>query len=240
MWIKRIGKAILPDEILGWCDYYRFPQLAKIWGGPFNGQVKRQAIVLELLQTLSFDVVVETGTFRGTTTEFLSSHVSVPVLTVEQNERVYGFARARLRRHRNVTITRSDSRAFLLNLAQAGQFQGRSPFFYLDAHWGADLPLFEELEIIFSNCPRPVVVIDDFQVPDDPQYGYDDYGEGKALTPGYVAPLVKRFELAQFFPSSPAAEETGRRRGCIVLVKDGDMIRRIEAMSGLRRSDTVC
>jgi hypothetical protein len=237
MWIKKIGKAIMSDEILGWLDYYRFPQFAVSWGGPFNGQAARQAIVLELLRTLPIDIVVETGTFRGTTTEFVNSHVNVPVLTVEQDGRSYGYARARFRRHPKITLTKSDSRAFLLNLVQTGQLLDKNPFFYLDAHWGADLPLFEELEVIFSNWPKSVVAIDDFQVPDDPQYGYDDYGEGKALTPCQIAPLVNRFGLVKFFPSTRAAEETGRRRGCIVLVRQPDAIRRIEAMSSLRRID---
>jgi hypothetical protein len=239
MWIKQIIKAILGDEMLGWLDYYRSPELTKTWGGPFNGQVKRQAIILELLQSLWFDMVVETGAFRGTTTEFLSSHLNGPVLTVENNARFYGYVRARFRRNRNISVTNSDSRAFLSNLAQTGRLEGKRSLFYLDAHWGADLPLFEELDIVFSNCHAAVAVIDDFQVPDDKEYGYDDYGDGKSLTPGYVAPLVHRFQLAQFFPASPASEETGRQRGCVVLAKDAEMIRRIESMPCLRRIDPV-
>ena len=35
-------------------------------------------------------------------------------------------------------------------------------------------------------------MIDDFQVPDDPGYAYDDYGPGKALTPDLVDPACRR------------------------------------------------
>jgi predicted O-methyltransferase YrrM len=239
MWIKTVGKAILSDEMLGWLDYYRFPQLASSWGGPLNGQAARQTMVVELLRTLPIDIVVETGTYRGTTTEFLSSNANVPVLTVEVDGRYCGYARARLLRRRHTAVTRSDSRTFLLSLVRSGRLSNKNPFFYLDAHWGNAPPLLDELDIIFTNWPRSVVVIDDFQVPGDQQYEYDDYGEGKALTPTYIAPLIERFELVSFFPSTRGADETGRRRGCIVLVKHFDTIRLIDALSCLRRINFV-
>lgn len=65
-------------------------------------------------------------------------------------------------------------------------------FAYLDAHWGEDLPLAEKLEIVFSWDSDAIVMIDDFQVPDDPGYAYDDYGPGKALTPDLVDPACRR------------------------------------------------
>jgi hypothetical protein len=88
-----------------------------------------------------------------------------------------------------------------------------------------------------SHWPGAVEAIDDFQVPGDPEYVYDDYGAGKALTPAYIAPMVERFGLVEFFPSTRAKEETGLRRGCIVLAKNLDTIRRIEALPCLRRID---
>ena len=97
---------------------------------------------------------------------------------------------------------------------------GSTLFFYLDAHWNADLPLAEELEIVFARCPAAVVMVDDFQVPDDPGYGYDDYGPGKTLTPDYIAPMVASHDLAAFYPATPATEESGERRGCVVLARD--------------------
>jgi hypothetical protein len=43
-------------------------------------------------------------------------------------------------------------------------------FFYLDAHWNEDLPLAEEIDLIFSRSPCAVVMIDDFEVPGDPGF----------------------------------------------------------------------
>jgi len=60
-------------------------------------------------------------------------------------------------------------------------------------------------------------MIDDFEVPGDPGYGFDDYGPGKALTASYLAPAFREFEPAVAYPSLPSSRESGRKRGCVVL-----------------------
>src|SRR5262249_15783341 len=103
-------------------------------------------------------------------------------------------------------------------------------FFYLDAHWSENLPLSDEIKIIFSSISRAIVMVDDFQVPDDVGYGYDDYGNGKALTGAYIAPQVVKYGLREFYPATPSALETGQRRGCVVLARDQSIT---EALSGI-------
>jgi hypothetical protein len=100
----------------------------------------------------------------------------------------------------------------------------------LDAHWESDLPLNEELAIIFDRCSNAIVMIDDFSVPFDNGYGYDDYGDVKALVPAYIEPYVRSFQLRVFYPSTPSAEETGARRGFVVLVREASLIRNIESL----------
>jgi hypothetical protein len=75
------------------------------------------------------------------------------------------------------------------------------------------------VEIIFSACPNAVVMIDDFRVPDDPGYGYDDYGPGRVLDCQYLESAARRHGLVILYPALPSAEETGSRRGCVVLAK---------------------
>ena len=59
--------------------------------------------------------------------------------------------------------------------------------FFLDAHWGAYWPLRDEMSIIFSQCEKPVVVIDDF----DAGHGLDfDHYEALKLDMDYVAQSV--------------------------------------------------
>jgi hypothetical protein len=106
---------------------------------------------------------------------------SGPILTCEINLRWFTEAQARLARYANVEMKHADSRDFLLEVSRIVGSDQRM-LFYLDAHWLDDLPLLDEMELIFSAWHDAVVIIDDFQVPDDSGYGFDDYGPGKALT----------------------------------------------------------
>ena len=62
-------------------------------------------------------------------------------------------------------------------------------------------------------------MVDDFHVPFDSGYGYDDYGAGRSLTADYIEPIVAAHGLRVFYPSTPSAHETGARRGCVILAK---------------------
>lgn len=190
---------------------------------PMNGQEQRQRIVRSLAKDVRFDRVIETGTYRGGTTKFLADTFGVPVTSVEAVARYHVYARNRLAGDRRIRLTQGDTRAFLRKQADREEWRTQgmhSPpqtvFFYLDAHWEHDLPLADELRIIAATWSRVVVMIDDFQVPDDPGYGYDDYGPGKALTEGYLPDEVASWQ--RLYPTAPSDEETGARRGCVVLV----------------------
>lgn len=213
----RIG-SLLGDQVLGMIDFARYPNRATAWGGPFNGQPFRQALFQALIRQLEPAAIVETGTYLGTTTEFLAE-TRLPVFTIEANSRNYGFARAHLWRLQNVTLLRADSRSALRTLFD-GPLRNETDctlFFYLDAHWNDDLPLLEELDIVFARCPAAVVMVDDFRVPEDTAYGYDNYGSGKALTDDYISAIVAKHELVSYYPATPASVEGGSRRGCIIL-----------------------
>jgi predicted O-methyltransferase YrrM len=199
-------------------DFAMYPNRAAAWGGPFNGQPFRQALFKALIRQLEPAAIVETGTYLGTTTDFLAE-TGLPVFTVETNPRNYGFARAHLWRRQNVTLLCDDSRAALRTLFD-GPLRDEKDctlFFYLDAHWNDDLPLLEELDIVFARCPAAVVMVDDFRVPGDTNYGYDDYGSGKALTEDYISAIVAKHGLVSHYPSTLGSVEGGSRRGCVVL-----------------------
>ena len=206
------------ETITGYLDYYRFPARRSGWGGPFNGQAGRKAVFDAIVGLQKPNLIVESGTYLGTTTEALAA-AKVPVVTFENDRRNYGFARARLRNFANVELRLCDSRLGMKKLLQRKEsFPGDGGLFaYLDAHWGADLPLAEELEIVFGWDSDAIVMIDDFQVPGDPGYRYDDYGPGKALTPDLVERACRTFGLEQLYPVLASASETGAKRGCVVL-----------------------
>ena len=227
----------LLQQIVGMFDYLRHPELGAEWG-PFNGQTARQALFVEIVTNTKPHALIETGTSLGATTD-LMSQTGLPVFTVELYPPHYGFARARFWRKRNIKLLHDDSRTGLRRLFD-GPLQGlvgHTLFFYLDAHghvFGDDLPLAEELDIVFRRCPSAVVMIDDFAVPNDAGYGYDDYGPGRALVFDYIRSALTMHQLQAFFPSTPSVADypstpmaaaglvvPGRlRRGCVVLAKE--------------------
>ena len=219
----------LPDGWAAELDLHR-PSLSASWGwGPLNGQEGRQRLVRELASVVDFDEVLETGTFRGNSTVFFSHTTGLPIHTVEANPRYFHYSTRRLAPYPNVTVELGDSRPFLRRMAARAATS--TPLIYLDAHWEEDLPLREEVEIITSSWERAVVIIDDFEVPGDAGYTFDDYGPGRRLCLDYLAGTPWPI----FFPTLASAEETGGRRGCAVIVAP-ELAASVGAMTSLRRA----
>lgn len=231
--LRELMKWLLGEVTLGMLEYYRHPRAQQSWNRPFNGQERRRGIFKEILGACGVGSIVETGAYRGQTTEYMAAESNLPVFAVELNKRNYGYTKVKFGNNSAVTIELGDSRSFLSRLVKSGRL-ARTTLFYLDAHWGEDLPLAEELAIIFANCPGALVLIDDFRVPGDDGYAYDDYGPGKALTPEYIAPVVGMYNLAQFYPTAPSSKESGKRRGCVVLASEDDLIARLRLLTSLR------
>jgi predicted O-methyltransferase YrrM len=205
-----------------------------------NGQKARQGLFNDILGAFDIAEVIETGTFLGDTTGYFAHLLpNVPVRSCELSPRFAGLAKMRLGAFSNVEVLCSDSRLFLSGLDNvASTATGKVSLVYLDAHWHSDLPLQEELEILSKKRPAAIIVIDDFQVPDDPGYSFDNYGRGRELTLGNFRPLFDRQSLNWFFPASASAAETGHRRGCVVLAPVGPLSDRLSKIRSLRRAGT--
>jgi predicted O-methyltransferase YrrM len=237
--IRAIARDLLGEQAMGMMDYYRYPERKNAWGGPFNGQVYRRQLFELILSTVRPALILETGTYLGTTTEFMAG-VGLPVYTIEGHPRNCGFARARLWQRRNVTVRSGDSRAELQALFE-GPLRSRKHemiFAYLDAHWYDDLPLAEELDVIYRLCSNAIVMVDDFEVPGDSGFGYDDYGNDKALTVAYLLPAIKLHKLKLFYPAYSSAQESGARRGCVILCNNAQNKQALSAITLLRASTT--
>ncbi len=222
------------DMRLGMLEYRLRPRRRETWEGPFNGQAFRQRMFDELCTGIDFAAIIETGTYRGTTTAHLRQRTTIPVHSFELQPRDHGFARARLRKTRDLHLHREDSREGIAALAGTPSRSEGPVFFYLDAHWEDDLPLREEVDLAFTHWRQAVVMVDDFAVPDDPGYGFDDYGAGKALTLAYLGAAAAD-PVAVWFPACASRAETGAQRGCVVLARDAELIRRIDLLTTLRR-----
>lgn len=187
--------------------------LKKQWPGfgePLNGQhFRRQAVDL-LVKDFKPDALVETGTFLGFTTRHLAAY-GIDTYTVEVSRKYRSAARSGLADLDNVTLFWGDSAKVIEHLGTKRPFE--RPLAYLDAHWETRVPLNEEIAALFSVWPDAIAVVDDFQVPDQPGYGYDIY----AGVPLSLEELALPEGITVAFPATPPTEETGARRGSLYL-----------------------
>jgi hypothetical protein len=92
----------------------------------------------------------------------------------------------------------------------------------------------EEAELAVANFSKAVLMIDDFNVPDDPGYGFDDYGPGKKLDINYLR-AANLPNLFLYFPSTPSHRETGYRRGCAVATANPEIAAVLDGIVSIRR-----
>ena len=206
------------------------------WALPMNGQAARTEMVRQLIRQCAIERIVETGTFIGTTTEFFAEF-GVPVTTVESNPKWAQLARQRLHMLTNVDPREAMSVDALRSLTAEPIDRNVPILFYLDAHWHDHLPLREEAEIAFGHFSKAVLLVDDFAVPDDAGYSFDDYGPDKRLNLDYLR-QAKLPPYAAYFPATPSHAETGSRRGCVVLAVDPGLIDVLDGLALLRRWTT--
>jgi len=222
------------QRVIGLADYYsRSKGKFYPWGFAMNGMTSRLEATRQIIHALAIERIVETGTFRGTTAEWFAQF-GLPFETVELAERYWTFSRARLAKFTNAKIYLQSSVPFLKERIALGSVEKDArQFFYLDSHWENHLPLREELELIFKHYTNAVVLIDDFKVEDDAGYGFDHYAPDKELTLAYVrnSELPK---LSCFYPTTRSKEETGAKRGWVVLTANPGMAEQLRTISLLR------
>lgn len=187
------------------------------WGdAPFNGQKSRVLFFQELMKHVKFDAIVETGTFRASTTLFFNDVSGLDVYSCELSDRYFEFALERVAGREGIHLFRKDSREFLLELSRDENLKRKAIFFYLDAHWNADLPLADELKIIFQNFETPLIMIDDFEVPARPEFEFDDYGENAILSLDVLEPIMDP-KTVLYYPNWSSETESGPKRGFVIL-----------------------
>jgi hypothetical protein len=220
------------QRLRGRVSYYR-KRNKRYFGPPMNGQAERTELVRQVITQCGIERIVETGTFLANTTVWFAGF-GLPVMTVEINARYFGFSQARLRTHGNVAAHEGNSIDFLRSIIARAVNHTAPTLFYLDAHWLNHLPLRAEVELITANFSRSVIIIDDFEVPGDPGYGFDDYGAGKRLSLGYLLQAATP-SLAIYFPRIRSEQETGARRGSATLTASSELAEVLDRLPALRR-----
>ena len=161
------------------------PTLMPFQDCPFNNDHFVAKEFLKLKDEFKIDKIVELGTCVGGSTKWMAQNF-LEVHTIEIQKPFQDIAKLRcegmaVNFHLGSTV---DVLAGVL--AQPGT--GRVLCF-IDSHWGDHFPLFDELKIIKESGLKPVIVVHDCMVPDEPAMGYDSY-KGVAISFETMKPYI--------------------------------------------------
>jgi predicted O-methyltransferase YrrM len=187
----------------------------------------------EINRRYRFNNFIETGTYLGMTTRFLS-HVALKndaqVFSCEINDEYLKVAKRTVGHLRNIHLHHSNSVDFISALSS--KVSDDINFVYLDAHWYDYLPLRDELSLLM-NWRNTIVMIDDFRVPFDDRFGWDKYDEEHEICLRYVDTVIA--EKPIFFPGYPARSEGAVARGYCVIPMSDSVLTELECIALLRK-----
>jgi predicted O-methyltransferase YrrM len=184
---------------------------------PMNGQKNRLKTTFLLSEILNPAYVIESGSFLGTTSQYLTSMASKKTFSVEINQEFATIANRRLSSeifNNELEIIDGNSAVqipLILNDIEAKTY---TILAYLDAHWLDDIPLRDELQSLLTWGGQFIAVIDDFYIPDDLGYGFDQYENHRVD----ISHIPNSEELSVWVPSQNSSKESGARRGTAYVV----------------------
>jgi hypothetical protein len=175
---------------------------------PFNNDIYAQDEFRKLVEKYGIQTIVETGTYLGQTTPFLSELVK-KVLTIEVNSNYYNQCH-HLDSYKNIIRKLGNSPEVMKEMLPS---LPKPILFFLDAHWGYDWPLLGELQTIANlKLNNSIIVVHDCKVPRK-DFGFDSYND-QELTYEYVKEklnLIYGDKYNHYYNE----EATGSRRGVL-------------------------
>jgi len=179
---------------------------------PFNGQAMRWAAIHSVIKAFSPTTCIETGTFIGSSTPYLCALSSSQTFTVEIDENTARKARERfLANHPSLPITliNGDSAIEISRILARLDPKAERVLAYLDAHWLDAIPTRTELQELVNWGGSWVAIIDDFRIPDDTGYTFDEYGDVQIG----ISQVPAEAGLTVYVPNRSSIHETGAKRG---------------------------
>ena len=222
-WWQYLNTRRFPDDINSIDDLVAYGKQHNILG--FNRECIRAYIIWKLHQHFGCSAFVETGTLYGSTAAYVQRVFKTPVFTSEINPTYSLVSKINLLWASGIRKFLSNSPDFLRRVCEPSAI-GDRPMFYLDAHWYDYLPLTDELDTIGKQCPKGIIVIDDFFNPRHPGFQYDTYGDIR-IDADFVNNNLgtSRDDFFVYYPSySPDQDPTGKGIGFgVVLMGLGDL-----------------
>ena len=210
-------------------DGMAIPRLMPDQDKPFNGDGYLAAEVLRLKEAHGLTKALETGTCLGSTTLWLAENFET-VWTCEVSDQFYEIASARFTMHQdphqitdgtdrfwnNIIARKRESKRVVWNDAD------RVDFIFLDAHWGPNCPLLDELAAIANpehhyGMPKPVIIIHDVMVPGHPELGYDRMPDGRPFSFELVRPHLESIYGVGNYSHHFNSKSEGAMRGVLYI-----------------------
>jgi len=128
---------------------------------------------------LDSEYFIETGTRRGVTLKYVADgYKNLKLFSCEPNKEFFAIAEAKLKGYNNCKIFNEKSQNFIPKILDTYDLNENLSFFFLDAHGkGFEWPLRQEIEQITHRLKKAIILIDDFKVPNNPQFTYDAYDD---------------------------------------------------------------
>lgn len=162
---------------------------------PENMSLEESFIKMIAKATLA-DTIVETGTYKGQTTEKMATFFK-NVYTIELSNELYGQAKKRFKENKNVHCHQGDSAQVLPNILK--QLKTKTVFF-LDAHFSLgdtaqgseNTPILTELNLIKkAGITDAIIIIDDMRMFYKPTYKLrNTFAEGYPTVNDLVEKIV--------------------------------------------------
>lgn len=137
---------------------------------PFNGDVLTEREFLKLRDKFNVINVIETGSCIFTTTRWFSENFE-NVYTFEINTDFYNHGMQKVSDKTNISAHNCNS---IDGLKMISSLIKGGTIFFLDAHWGENCPLLEEINEISKFEIDPIIAIHDFKT-DNVNLGFDTY-----------------------------------------------------------------
>lgn len=130
---------------------------------------------------------VETGANVGTTLRFVADrNPHLECYSCEPDLLAYKLLKKNISGFTNCNVKRMYSEDFLMDLFKNTGIVNEMPVFWLDAHgYGFPWPLKNEISLITNSVMKAFILIDDFKVPDNDSFLFDEYN-GQVCSYEYI------------------------------------------------------
>jgi predicted O-methyltransferase YrrM len=180
----------------------------------FEGDTFLKDEFQKLIDLFKIETIVETGTYRGSTTVQLAKMVK-KVISIEVKKENYLIAKEKTKNIPEVNLFLGNSSELLPDILNHDDVKNKNLFFFLDAHWESYNPLIDELKVIAKAGLKPLIAIHDFKVPGT-DLGFDSYA-GQDYDLDWIKKELDNIYGENDYSYHYNTNATGARRGVIFI-----------------------